>query len=52
MVELVGLPVDAEYCVPETFAGAPLAEEHSCQVRPISEFSGVQPLLTCPPQFN
>ncbi len=33
-----------EYQVPQAFAGAPLAEEHGSQVRPISELSGVRPL--------
>ena len=44
MVELAGLPVDAEHQVTKTFAGAPLAEEHGHQVRPILELPGVRPL--------
>jgi len=44
MVEFAALPVDTEHYVPETLAGAPLAEEHGRQVRPIGEFSGVRPL--------
>ena len=38
------LPVEAEHQFPQTFAAAPLAEEHGSQVRPIVEFSGVRPL--------
>jgi hypothetical protein len=41
MIELAGLPLEAEH---QTFAGAPLAEEHGSQMRPIGEFSGVRPL--------
>jgi hypothetical protein len=44
MVELAGLPVEAEHQVPETLAGGPLAEEHGRQVRPISEFPDLRPL--------
>ena len=35
VIKLVSLPVDAEDYVPETFAGAPLAEEHGPKVRSI-----------------
>ena len=44
MIKFVSLPVDAEDDVPETFAGAPLAEEHSRQMRPIGELSRLRPL--------
>ena len=44
MIKLVSLPVDTEHYVPETFAAAPLAEEHGHQVRPISELSRIRPL--------
>ena len=44
MIKLVSLPVDAEDYVPETFAGAPLAEEHGHQMRPIGELSRIRPL--------
>ena len=44
VVEHTGLPIETEHQVPETFAGAPLSEEHGPQVRPIGEFSGVRPL--------
>ena len=38
MVEFAALPVDTEHYVPETL-GAPLAEEHGRQVRPIGELA-------------
>ena len=44
MVAFTDLPVDTEHQVPQTFAGAPLAEEHGPQVRLIGESSGVRPL--------
>ena len=44
VIAFADLPVEAEHQVPQTFAGAPLAEEHGSQVRPIGELSGVRPL--------
>ena len=44
VVAFANLPVDTEDQVAETFATAPLAEEHSRQVRPIGELPGVRPL--------
>jgi hypothetical protein len=37
VIALAGLPIDAEHYVPETFASAPLTEEHGSQMRPIGE---------------
>ena len=46
MVELAGVPVQAEDQVPQTLPGAPLAEEHGGQMGPIGEFSGFGSLPT------
>jgi hypothetical protein len=43
-IAFADLPIDTENQVPETFAGASLAEDHGPQVRPIGEFLGVRPL--------
>jgi hypothetical protein len=43
MVKLAGLLVKTNHQIPQTFAGAPLAEEHGYQMRPIRKLSGFGP---------